>query len=173
MKRLSLLIPLAAMLASGAAFAGEAKAPESTKLPVLVQVNDQGQITRAEPAYKLTPKLESLLRTNLAEMIRKPAAGPNGKPVASQFVMEVALHNTPLADGTVAAEFVYVATEPLAPGRWQWAHNVDGHSLALVNATNRSWASQPPYSLARPTTIDVIDPPQPIPMFAITPTTAR
>lgn len=170
MKRLPLLISLAAMLASVSAYAGEAKAPESTKLPVLVQVNNQGQITRAEPAYKLTPKLESLLRTNLAEMIRKPAAAPNGKPVASQFVMEVALHSTPLANGTVAAEFVSVATKPLAPGRWQWAHNVDGHSLALVNADNRSWSSRPAFPPA-PSVSTAYNPPQP--MYAITPTSAH
>lgn len=106
--------------------------------PVLVQVNAQGKVTEASPAYPLTPKLGRLLRANLDEMIRKPAVDKDGKPVSSQFVMNVALRATPRASGDYDVQFAYVSTNPVPNGSWYWVH-MDGDRLALAdrNAAGR------------------------------------
>lgn len=100
--------------------------------PVLMQVDAQGKITSASPAYALPPKMDRLLRENLAEMIRKPATDKHGKPIASQFVMNVALQAIPNDAGTYDTSFRYVSAQPIPMGSWLWSHQ-DGHRLALVS----------------------------------------
>ena len=100
--------------------------------PVLVQVNAQGRVTEASPAYQLTPKLRRLLRANLDGMIRKPAVDKHGKPVPSQFIMNMAVRTEPRTDGDYDAWFAYVSTRPVPPGSWYWVH-LDGDRLALAS----------------------------------------
>lgn len=170
MKRLSIAVSILTLLASTAAVASEPAALDATTqvTSVLVQVDAQGKITRAVPAYPLSSRFAQLLRTNLDEMIHTPARDKQGKPVASQFVMNLTLHTTPLADGGSSAQFVYVSTQPLPTGRWNWVHDADGHRLALVNADNRSWSPRPAFP---PMPLALMDPPPPAPMLAATPAT--
>lgn len=130
--------------------------------PVLVQVNAQGNVTSASPAYALPPALDRLLRTNLAEMIRKPATDKHGKPIASQFVMNLAVQATPNDNGTYDTSFHYVSTQPVPTGSWFWSHE-DGHRLVLVSQDHRyralphmrrefvpDYRSRVPYSAPQP-----------------------
>ncbi|MBN8715021.1 MAG: hypothetical protein J0H50_13850 [Xanthomonadales bacterium] len=100
-------------------------------LPVLVYVNAQGKVTDASPAMRLPPALNRLLLANLSERITGPAI-VHGKPVPSQFVMNLALVTTPRPGGDFDANFAYVSTSPVPPGSWYWVH-IDGHRLALAN----------------------------------------
>lgn len=100
-------------------------------LPVLVHVDAQGKVTDASPAMRLPPALERLLLANLNERITGPAI-VHGKPVPSQFVMNLALVTTPRPGGDFDANFAYVSTSPVPPGSWYWVH-IDGHRLALAN----------------------------------------
>ena len=98
--------------------------------PVLLKVDTQGTITSMSPAYKLTPKLEKLLRATLDEMITQPATDKAGKPISSQFIMNVALLAQKRADGNYDVRFTYVSTTPVPSGSWYWVH-LDGDRLAL------------------------------------------
>ncbi|MEW9573189.1 hypothetical protein ABQJ54_15640 [Rhodanobacter sp. Si-c] len=100
--------------------------------PVLVQVNTHGKVTEASPAYSLPPKMIRLLNANLGEMIRAPATDKHGKPIPSQFVMNVALQAEPNGAGNYEAHFAYVSTKPVPPGNWYWVH-LDGDRLALAS----------------------------------------
>lgn len=100
--------------------------------PVLVRVDAQGKVTEASPAYGLPPKMTRLLQANLSEMIRKPATDKHGKPVSSQFIMNVALQAKPNGTGDYDAHFFYVSTKPVPPGSWYWVH-LDGDRLALAS----------------------------------------
>ncbi|MFK2876969.1 hypothetical protein [Rhodanobacter hydrolyticus] len=100
--------------------------------PVLVQVDTHGKVTEASPAYSLPPKMGRLLNTNLGEMIHAPAIDKSGKPIPSQFVMNVALQAKPSGAGNYEAHFAYVSTEPVPPGSWYWVH-LDGDRLALAS----------------------------------------
>lgn len=100
--------------------------------PVLVQVNADGKVTEVSPAYSLPPKMSHLLNTNLDEMIHAPATDKNGKPIPSQFVMNVALQAEPNGAGNYNAHFAYVSTNPVPPGNWYWVH-LDGDRLALAS----------------------------------------
>lgn len=100
--------------------------------PVLMQVNAHGKVTQASPAYSLPPKMIRLLNANLGEMIRAPATDKNGKPISSQFVMNVALQAEPNGSGNYEAHFAYVSTKPVPPGSWYWVH-LDGDRLALAS----------------------------------------
>jgi len=104
--------------------------------PVLVQVNAQGRVTEASPAYPLPPKVNRLLRANLDEMIRKPAVDKHGKPMSSQFIMNLALQATPRTGGDYDSHFIYVSAKPVPAGSWYWVH-VDGYRLALANRDER------------------------------------
>lgn len=110
--------------------------------PVLVQVNAQGRVTNASPAYQLTPKLSRLLRTNLDGMIRKPAVDKHGKPIPSQFIMNMAVRTEPRTDGNYDAWFAYVSTKPVPPGTWYWVH-LDGDRLALASQGMRFRGMRP------------------------------
>ncbi|HET8764264.1 MAG TPA: hypothetical protein VFM52_03500 [Rhodanobacter sp.] len=137
---LATTVTLALLTATGAAMA----ANDSMSLthftphvePVLVQVDAQGKVTSASPAYALPPKIDRLLRANLAEMIRKPATDKHGKPIASQFVMNLALEAVPNDAGTYDTSFHYVSAQPVPAGSWFWSLE-DGHRLALVNRNDR------------------------------------
>lgn len=100
-------------------------------LPVLVQVNSHGKVTAVSPSIELSPQFDRLLRQTVAELITRPA-NDHGHPVASQFVMNLALRTSPRPDGTYDARFAYVSTSPVPSGSWYWVH-VDGHRLALMN----------------------------------------
>ncbi|MEI7037151.1 hypothetical protein [Fulvimonas yonginensis] len=98
-------------------------------LPVLVQVDSHGNVTSVSPSEQLAPRYDRLLRQTLDQMITGPAKD-HGRPVASQFVMNLGLQASPREDGTYDARFVYVSTSPVPPGSWYWVH-IDGHRLAL------------------------------------------
>lgn len=100
--------------------------------PVLVRVDASGKVTQASPAYELPPRVTRLLQDNLDEMIRKPATDKHGKPVPSQFIMNVALQAKPNGAGAYEAYFTYVSTKPVPPGSWYWVH-LDGDRLALAS----------------------------------------
>lgn len=104
--------------------------------PVLVQVNAHGKVTGASPAYKLPLKMTRLLSANLDEMIRAPATDKHGKPISSQFVMNVALQTEPNGAGDYKAHFAYVSTKPVPPGSWYWVH-LTGDRLALASQDMR------------------------------------
>ena len=100
--------------------------------PVLVRVDTHGKVTEASPAYALPLRLNRLLHANLDEMIKKPAVDKHGKPVSSQFIMNVALRTEPRSTGDYEAYFAYVSTSPVPPGTWYWVH-LDGDRLALAS----------------------------------------
>jgi hypothetical protein len=135
MKRLS---PLAffALLAASSGVA--ATSPESLNsfrpkvLPVLVQVNAQGRVTDASPSIELSPRINRLLMANLGEMISKPATDRHGRPISSQFIINLALEASPRAEGDYEARFAYVSSKPVPSGSWYWVH-IDGHRLALAD----------------------------------------
>ncbi|HEV7123345.1 MAG TPA: hypothetical protein VGN24_07960 [Rhodanobacter sp.] len=100
-------------------------------LPVLVQVNSHGRVTEASPSIELSPRLARLLRENLDEMIRRPATDEHGRPMSSQFVINLALQATPQSKDKYDVRFAYVSTSPVPAGSWYWVH-IDGHQLALA-----------------------------------------
>ncbi|RDJ00350.1 hypothetical protein DVT68_05995 [Dyella solisilvae] len=99
-------------------------------LPVLVQVNSSGKVTSASPALALEPKMSRLLSQNLSEMITKPAES-QGRPVASQFILNLQLEATKRPDGRYDAHFVSVSTQPVPAGNWHWV-DIEGRKLALA-----------------------------------------
>jgi hypothetical protein len=131
-------------------------------LPVLVQVDSHGKVTGVSPAVELAPRYDRLLRQTLDEMITRPA-NDHGRPVASQFVINLGLQASPRPDGQYDARFVYVSTSPVPAGSWYWEH-IDGHRLALRSQGNRElrqrnfqrraqpyWTPAPPSLLDRAT----------------------
>ncbi|KRE92473.1 hypothetical protein ASG87_00720 [Frateuria sp. Soil773] len=104
-------------------------------LPVLVNVNSHGKITDISPAIELSPPMRRLLEKNLGEMITKPAFN-HGKPVSSQFVVNLALKATPRAEGDYDAQFSYVSTSPVPFGNWHWV-NIEGRRFALAGPNMR------------------------------------
>jgi len=97
-----------------------------------VQVSAQGKVTSASPATTLSPRLDRLLRADLDEMIRQPAVDEHGRPVSSQFVINLALQAATRAQGGYDARFAYVSASPVPAGSWYWVH-IDGHRLALAS----------------------------------------
>jgi hypothetical protein len=100
-------------------------------LPVLVRVDSHGNVTDVSPSSTLSPRFDRLLRQTVDELINQPAKD-HGRPMASQFVMNLALRAKPRADGKYDARFVYVSTSPVPSGSWYWVH-MDGDRLALMN----------------------------------------
>lgn len=107
-------------------------------IPVLVQVNSAGKVTDASPAVELPVPVMRLLRKNLDELIAGPAT-TKGRPVASQFVMNLTLQTSLRKDGQYDAQFAYVSTSPVPSGSWYWV-NLDGHRLALANRNSYNGA---------------------------------
>lgn len=134
MKRFPMLT-LAGVLAVGASAAmastGSLNEFRPRVLPVLVHVDARGKVTEVSPSIELSPKVNRLLRQSLDEMIRKPAT-EHGRPISSQFVINLALQASPRQEGDYLARFVYVSTSPVPNGSWYWVH-IDGHRLALAN----------------------------------------
>jgi len=112
-------------------------------LPVLVQVDASGKVTNASPAVELSPAISRLLAKNLDEMITKPAYD-HGRPVASQFVMNLALQAMPRDEGNYDAQFVYVSTTPVPTGTWHWV-NIDGRRFALAGPNDRYMRGHVPF----------------------------
>lgn len=100
-------------------------------MPVLVHVDARGKITDVSPSAELSPKVNRLLRQNLDELITQPAT-EHGRPVSSQFVINLAVQASPREEGDYLARFVYVSSSPVPSGSWYWVH-IDGHRLALAN----------------------------------------
>lgn len=129
--RFAVLNVLLACAGTAAASSGSLNEFQPQVMPVLVQVNSHGQITDVSPAIELSPKLNRLLRANLDEMINKPATDKNGRPISSQFIINLALQAGPLGNGNFDTHFAYVSTSPVPSGSWYWVH-IDGHRLALA-----------------------------------------
>lgn len=136
--RLPLVLGMLALF-SGAAAADSAPAnqTESRVIPVLLRVDSHGKITRVTPAMRLAPSIERLMRANLDEMINRPATDKNGKPVASQVVINLSLDTSQDANGTYNAKFSYISTTPVAPGSWYWVRTDNMHyGLAQQKSVN-------------------------------------
>lgn len=124
---LTLFLSFAAGIAS--ASPKDDKPTESRTIPVLVNVNAEGNVTDVAPAYRLRPSFAHLLRDTLQKMITKPAM-KHGKPVACQFVLTLALVTVVRDDGKYGVNIKYVSGKALPPGAWHWVHTSD-HRLAL------------------------------------------
>jgi hypothetical protein len=120
----------------------------SRVLPVLVQVNSHGRVTDASPATELSPPLNRLLRKNLDELISKPATDKHGRPMSSQFVINVALQASPRKEGDYDAQFAYVSSSPVPSGSWYWVH-IDGHRLALASRNSFDRVERPHFNYNR------------------------
>ena len=123
-----------------AAFAGTAMASSGslvefkpTVMPVVVQVDAQGQVTDIQPSEQLTPRLQKMLVKQLDAWFIKPAT-VKGHPVGSRFIVEVAMQAKPRKDGNYDASFVYVKSlaMPFA-GAVHWNVINGGLELALVS----------------------------------------
>lgn len=99
-------------------------------LPVLVQVNAAGKVTSASPAMTLEPQMSRLLSKNLSEMITKPAEA-RGRPIASQFIVNLQIDAEKRPDGNYDAHFVSVSTQPVPAGNWHWV-DIEGRMWALA-----------------------------------------
>ncbi len=133
MKSLSILFLFGALTAAGSVAAtGSFSLNQfhSGVLPVLVQVNAKGKVTRVSPSTALAPRYHRLLRENIEELVAGPAMEHN-RAVSSQFVMNVTLKTTPRADGSFDAQFAYVSTNSVPSGPMHWVA-IDGHRLALA-----------------------------------------
>ena len=88
-------------------------------MPVLVHVNSHGKVTEVQPSTQLPPRLRRLLASSLRQWISKPAM-VDGHPVASQSIVNVALHAAPREDGKYDASsaFVSILPAPVASGYW-------------------------------------------------------
>lgn len=134
MKRLSMMM-FASVLTVGASAAmassGSLNSFRPGVMPVLVHVDAKGKVTEVSPSAELSPKINRLLRLSLDEMISKPAT-EHGRPISSQFVINLAMQASPRPEGDYLARFVYVSSSPVPNGSWYWVH-IDGHRLALAN----------------------------------------
>lgn len=100
-------------------------------LPVLVRVDAHGKVTDVSPAWKVSPRLERLVRTTLDQMITRPAHY-KGRAVASQFVINLRAESTRRADGRFDVRLAYVSAKPVPSGSWYWV-DIDGRRLALAD----------------------------------------
>lgn len=137
---------------AGTAFAASGIPVNPSKpevMPVVVRVNAQGKVTGILPSQQLTPRWRSLLVKQLDEWITKPAT-EKGKPIASAFIVEVAMRAVPRKDGQYDANFVYVKSLPMpVSGSVHWEHTNFPPQLALVGsdwmpATGPVWLVRPP-----------------------------
>ncbi len=88
-------------------------------LQVLVTVNNQGRITDMMPAHSLSPRMQRLVRATLDQIITGPAK-KQGKAVASQSVIQLALETVPRKDGKYDVRLAYAGAMPVPPGSWHW-----------------------------------------------------
>lgn len=123
----------AAVAGSALASSGSLVDFKPAVMPVVVQVNAQGQVTDILPSEQLTPQWQRLLIKQLDAWIVKPAVW-KGRPVASRFIIEVAVQANPRKDGSYDAQFVYVKSLPLAfGGALHWDIINGGLEVALVS----------------------------------------
>lgn len=123
-----------------AAFAGTAMASSGSivefkprVMPVVVQVDARGQVTDVLPSERLTPAWQSMLIKQLNAWIVKPAIVED-HPVASRFIIEVAMQAKLRKDGKYDANFVYVKSLPMPfGGAVHWNVINGGLELALVS----------------------------------------
>lgn len=123
-----------------AAFSGTALASSGSLvefkpkvMPVVVQVNAQGQVTDILPSEQLRPQFRKMLINQLDAWIVKPAM-VKGQPVDSRFIIEVALHTKARKDGKYDANFVYVKSLPMPfAGLVHWNIINGGLEVALVS----------------------------------------
>lgn len=102
-------------------------------MPVVVQVNAEGQVTDILPSEQLTPLWKKMLIKQVNAWIVRPAIVKD-HPVASRFILEVAMQAKPRQDGAYDANFVYVKSLPLAfGGALHWDVIDGGLELALVS----------------------------------------
>lgn len=128
----SLVAGAMAVSASAMASSGSLVQFKPRVMPVLVQVDSQGRVTDVRPSFQLSPWSQKLLAQQLDAWINQPARN-NGRPVASRFIIEVAMHTQPRQDGKYDANFVYVKTLPLAyGGALHWDVVNGGLEVALV-----------------------------------------
>lgn len=125
-------LALGILAGTAAASSGSLNEFRPNVMPVLVQVNSLGKVISASPSIELSPRISRLLRANLDEMITKPATDKHGRPISSQFIINLALLTSRRDNGTYDAHFAYVSTSEVPAGSWYWVH-VDGHRLALAN----------------------------------------
>ncbi len=86
-------------------------------VPVLVKVNKKGDVTRIDPALHLRPVMTRALEQTVKGMIHKPAM-KDGKPIASQFVLNLAIVSA--GQKTNEYKFSYVSAQEVPPGNWHW-----------------------------------------------------
>lgn len=140
MKRFHALLLFGVLSATGSAAMAqnEALSPFPPKvLPVLVAVSAKGKVTNVSPAIDLPPSFRRLLARNVSELITKPAYD-NGKPVSSQFVMNLALQATPSENGNYDAQFAYISSAPVPIGSWHWV-NLEDRRFALAPDDHRTY----------------------------------
>jgi len=129
------LIACAIAAVSGTALASSGSLVEFNPevMPVVVQVNAQGQVTDILPSEQLTPSWQKMLIKQIDAWIVKPAIVKD-HPVASRFIIEVAMQAKSRKDGKYDANFVYVRSLPMpVAGAVHWNVINGGLELALVS----------------------------------------
>lgn len=122
---------------AGAGFAVEysVNTMDTRVLPVFVQVNAEGEVTRILPAEPLAPKFNRMLDATIRGWIKKPAM-VKGHAVNSSMIMRVALNVQPRSDGNYDLAYHYVSgtAVPMASASsyWRWINN----HLALVTGSD-------------------------------------
>lgn len=128
MKHLSLFIFAALMCAAGAAIAGQGA--DDRVVRVFVHVDANGKVAAVEPAVELKTELKTALRATLDRLITKPAV-VDGKAVASQFVMDLAIKTAARSGGDFTATFQYLSSQAVPSGSWRWVRRA-GRQPVLV-----------------------------------------
>ncbi|MET1023119.1 MAG: hypothetical protein ABWX87_02300 [Pseudoxanthomonas sp.] len=101
-------------------------------VPVLVNVDKHGKVTKVSASDQLQPALERLLRQTVDVVVssQKPLAEEGG-----QVVMRFRLDTTQRADGKYDARFVVLDTKSVPSGAWSWFKA--GPRYALVDQLGR------------------------------------
>jgi hypothetical protein len=124
---------IAAVAGTASASSGSLVEFKPKVMPVVVQVNADGRVTDILPSEQLTPAWQSTLIKQLDAWIVKPATVKD-HPVASRFIIEIAMQAKPRKDGKYDAHFVYVKSLPLAfGGALHWEVINGGVEFALVS----------------------------------------
>ncbi|WP_313319464.1 hypothetical protein [Stenotrophomonas sp.] len=109
--------------------------PQQRVLPVLVKLNAQGRVTDVNPATRLPPRINRLLRANITELFAGPAntLAPGNTEASRQFVANMTTVATPgESEDLKTVHFALVSTQAVPIGNWYWTH-MDGRRLALAN----------------------------------------
>lgn len=122
---------VAVSAAASSSTRGKASHPDHV-IPLLVHVDETGKVTDVSAAYKLRPAMQNRLRDALRKMITQPAM-QDGKPVSSQFVVNLSLVPVPREDGKYDMTVKYVSSKPLPAGQWYWTRVTESHRFALTN----------------------------------------